>query len=68
MKQLRIKPEIHLFNTCDEFIDNSPIGKEDLVITIEETYVSYFEKYKFDANIIFLKNYGNGVSSDESVC
>lgn len=67
MKQLSIRPDIYTFDTCKEFLDNFKIGKEDLVITSEHTYVSYFEKYNLDTNVIFIRKYGSGEPSDEMV-
>jgi len=67
MKQLSIKPEIYTFDTCKEFIDKFQIGKKDLVITSEHTYISYFEQYKLDTNVIFIRKYGSGEPSDEMV-
>ena len=67
MKQLSIKPELHMFDTCEEFINKFQIGKEDLVITSEHTYVSYFEKYNLHTNVIFIRKYGSGEPSDEMV-
>lgn len=67
MKALFIKPEIHTFDTCKEFIDNFQIGEEDLVITSEHTYVSYLSKYNLNTNVIFIRKYGTGEPSDEMV-
>jgi 4-hydroxybutyrate dehydrogenase len=67
MKQLSIKPEIYLFDKCEEFIKKFEIGKKDLVITSEHTYVSYFQKYELNTNVIFIRKYGNGEPSDEMV-
>ena len=71
MKALSIKPEIYTFDTCKEFIDKFKIGKEDLIITSEHTYVSYFSKYDLDTNVIFIRKYGTGEPSDtmvEAIC
>lgn len=67
MKQLSIRPDIYTFDTCKEFLENFKIGKEDLVITSEHTYVSYFQKYNLDTNVIFIRKYGSGEPSDEMV-
>lgn len=67
MKQLLIKPVIYSFDTCKEFIDEFKIGNEDLVITSEHTYISYFEQHKLDCNVIFIRKYGSGEPSDEMV-
>lgn len=67
MKQLSIRPDIYTFDTCREFLENFKIGKEDLVITSEHTYVSYLEKYSLDTNVIFIRKYGSGEPSDEMV-
>lgn len=67
MKEISMKPEIYSFDTCKEFIDNFKIGKEDLLITSEHTYVSYLEKYNLDTNVIFIRKYGSGEPSDEMV-
>jgi 4-hydroxybutyrate dehydrogenase len=67
MKQLSIRPDIYTFDTCKEFLENFKVGKEDLVITSEHTYVSYFQKYNLDTNVIFIRKYGSGEPSDEMV-
>lgn len=67
MKELTIRPDIYTFDTCKEFLENFKIGKEDLVITSEHTYVSYFEKYNLYTNVIFIRKYGSGEPSDEMV-
>ncbi|WP_010239882.1 4-hydroxybutyrate dehydrogenase [Clostridium arbusti] len=67
MKELSIKPEIHTFDKCEEFITNFKIGKDDLIITSEHTYNSYFKKFNIDANVIFIRKYGSGEPNDEMV-
>ncbi|MDF2505588.1 MAG: alcohol dehydrogenase, class [Clostridium sp.] len=67
VKELSIKPEIHTFDKCEEFITNFKIGKDDLIITSEHTYNSYFKKFNIDANVIFIRKYGSGEPNDEMV-
>jgi len=67
MKQLIIKPEIYIFDTCKEFIHEFKIWSEDLIITSEHIYASYFEQYKLESNVIFIRKYGRGEPSDEMV-
>lgn len=67
MKELSIKPEIHTFDSCEEFINNFKLRKEDLIITSEHTYNSYFKGFNSQSNIIFLRKYGKGEPSDEMV-
>ena len=67
MKELSIIPEIHTFDRCEEFINNFNIGKDDLIITSEHNYRSYFEKFNLHANVIFIRKYGNGEPCDEMV-
>lgn len=67
MKELSIKPEIYTFDKCEEFINKFKIGKGDIVITSEHTYVSYLTKFNLDTNLIFIRKYGNGEPSDEMV-
>jgi 4-hydroxybutyrate dehydrogenase len=67
VKQLSIRPEIHKFSNCKEFIEEFKIGKRDLIITSRHTYDSYFSKYELDSNFIFIRNYGSGEPSDEMV-
>lgn len=67
MKELSIRPELYTFDTCKELVNDFKIGKDDLIITIEQTYRSYFEKINLNTNVIFLSKYGNGEPSDEMV-
>lgn len=67
VKELSIRPEIYTFDRCEEFINKFEIGKDDLVITSEHSYRPYFEKFNLDANVIFIRKYGDGEPNDEMV-
>jgi len=67
MKQFSLVPEIVLFNTCEEFVINCKIGAGDLIITSKHTYVAYFESLIKDAEVIYIRKYGQGEPSDDMV-
>lgn len=66
MKQFSIIPKITTLNTCDEFLEQYKIGKDDLVFTIEVTWEEYF-KSADAGSVIFIEKYGIGEPTDEMI-
>lgn len=66
MKQFSVTPKITLLNTCDEFLKEFEIGADDLVITIEITWVTYFKDVQA-GTVIYIENYGLGEPTDEMI-
>lgn len=66
MKQFAVMPRITMFETCGQFLDQFKIGPDDLVITIEVTWETYFKDV--DAGtVIFIEKYGRGEPNDEMI-
>lgn len=65
MRQLLVKPQIHKFHSCKEFIDFFGIGPKDLIITNEFIYDPHFGGKVPGATVLFQEKYGIGEPSDE---
>ncbi len=67
MKELALRPTIYKYICAKDFAKDFNLGKDDLVITSEETYKIFFEPLNLDCNVIFKRRYGTGEPSDEMV-
>lgn len=65
MIELQLKPAIHSFDTCREFVEDFKIGKGDLIITNQYIYDPNFKDLHLDCPVIFQEKYGLGEPSDE---
>lgn len=66
MKQFSVTPKITLIDTCDEFLQEFKIGPDDLVLTIEITWTTYFKDVNA-GTVIYIENYGLGEPTDEMI-
>ncbi|MCC8014643.1 MAG: 4-hydroxybutyrate dehydrogenase [Eubacterium sp.] len=66
MKEFSVAPKIIMLDSCKEFIDEFKINEDDLVVTIEVTWNTYFKEVKA-GTVIFIENYGVGEPSDEMI-
>lgn len=66
MKQFSVVPKITLIDTCAEFMKEFGIGEQDLVITIEITWTTYFKDVQA-GTVIYIENYGVGEPTDEMI-
>ncbi len=66
MKEFSVAPKIIMLDSCKEFIDEFKICEDDLVVTIEVTWNTYFKDVKA-GTVIFIENYGVGEPSDEMI-
>jgi 4-hydroxybutyrate dehydrogenase len=65
--QFLVKPRIHKFDNCKEFIEYFSIGAGDLIITNEFIYKPFFTDRKLGAAVIYQEKYGAGEPSDEMI-
>ncbi|MCD7855039.1 MAG: 4-hydroxybutyrate dehydrogenase [Clostridiales bacterium] len=66
MKEFSVSPKIFMLKDCNEFIKEFKIDENDLVITIEVTWNTYFKDIKV-GTVIYIENYGVGEPSDEMI-
>jgi 4-hydroxybutyrate dehydrogenase len=67
MKQFSLVPDIVLFDTCKDFVENCQIGVGDLIITSKHTFEAHFQGLIKDAAVVYIRKYGQGEPSDEMV-
>ncbi len=65
MRQLAIKPVLHLYHNCVDFITDFAVGKGDLVLTNKLIYKPYFGELNIGADVVFQEQYGQGEPTDE---
>ncbi len=65
MRQLLIKPQIHRYDNCNDFITEFKVGEGDLIITNKFIFNPYFGELNIKADVIFQEKYGAGEPSDE---
>ena len=67
MKQFLLVPEIHKIDTFDEFYKEFNVNEEDLIITIEPIYNSYFKDKNKKFNVVFPEKYALGEPTDAMI-
>ncbi len=67
MKQFFVRPEIHKFGTCAEFVKEFNVGEGDLIFTNEYILHPAFDNLIFGADVLYQERYGKGEPSDEMV-
>lgn len=67
MYPFSIKPAIEQFETCKAFIEEVPLGPQDLLFTNDFLYNPYFAPLHLDCPVLFQEKYGMGEPSDEMV-
>lgn len=67
MKQIIVRPELHKFDTCAEFVKEFSVGANDLILTNEYIYQPYFGALELKATTIFQEKYGAGEPTDVMV-
>ena len=65
MKYFSLKPNIHKFNSFDDFAGEFNLCKDDLVLTQEFIYEPYMKHLNLSCIFIFQEKYGAGEPSDE---
>lgn len=67
MKQIIVRPELHKFDTCQEFVKEFGLNEKDLVLTNEYIYQPYFGGMGLKVHTIFQEKYGAGEPTDVMV-
>lgn len=67
MQQLKLKPDIHKFDTCKDFAREFALGQGDVILTNQFIYEPFFSSEVSDATVIFQESYGQGEPSDAMV-
>lgn len=67
MKQLLLRPEIHMLNTFEEFYNEFKVGEKDLILTIDPIYNTYLKGKNEKLNVVFPEHYALGEPTDEMI-
>lgn len=67
VKQIVLKPEIVMYPSISNFVQDISLGAGDLILTNEYIYQPYFEKLKLPVSILYQENYGTGEPNDVMV-
>lgn len=67
MRELAVRPILHSFKSCKEFVDEFKPGKDDLILTNEYIYKPYFGAMNLESQLIFQEQFGTGEPSDVMV-
>lgn len=67
MRALKVQPEIHKFDTFEEFAKEFNIGEGDLILTNEFLYTPFMQDLNLKADAIFQERFGLGEPSDEMI-
>lgn len=65
MRQLMVKPAIHAYDNCKDFVNAFAIGRGDVILTNKFIFGPYFGELDLEADVIFQEQYGMGEPSDE---
>ena len=64
MIEVILKPELHRFDTCEQFARAFALGPGDLILTNRYIFEPYFASLDLDVRTIFQEEYGSGEPSD----
>lgn len=67
MKLLSLQSGLNQFESCNAFLNEFEIDKNDLIITCSYIYDDFFKSYDLPAQVIFQDHYGAGEPSDEMI-
>ena len=65
MRQLLLKPQLHAYGKCADFVADFNIGKGDLIITNAFIFDPFFGSLSLEADVLYQEKYGSGEPSDE---
>jgi len=60
-----LKPQIHMYPICADFVADFNFGKGDLIITNEYIYKPFFSAFSLECDVLYQEKYGAGEPSDE---
>lgn len=64
MLQIVMKPELHQFSTCREFVEQFNIGEKDFILASRSTYEKHLKPLNLAAKVAFRSDYGSGEPTD----
>ncbi len=67
MVEIIMKPTLHGYKTCQEFVDEFQLGEGDLVLTNKYIYEPYFGQMGLKVHTIWQEEYGAGEPTDVMV-
>lgn len=67
MINLVLRPTLHSFQNCAEFVREFKLGEDDLVLTNEYIYKPFFNDMNLNVRTIFQEQYGTGEPTDVMV-
>jgi len=67
MYSFKLPTEIKMFETITEFVANTNITEQDLIITNAPIYEPLLKQYGLKGRIIFQENYGGGEPNDQMI-
>ena len=67
MRELVVRPTLHSFGNCKDFVDEFKPGKGDLILTNEYIFKPYFGAMHLDVEVIFQEQFGMGEPTDVMV-
>ncbi|MBE6906979.1 MAG: 4-hydroxybutyrate dehydrogenase [Ruminococcaceae bacterium] len=67
MNQLILRPSIHHFSDCQEFVSEFRLSAADMVLTNEYIYTPHFGKLNLPVRTIFQEKYGSGEPTDTMI-
>lgn len=67
MVEIIMKPSLHSYSTCNEFIQDFRLTEDDLVLTNKYIYEPYFGQMGLKVHTIYQEEYGSGEPTDVMV-
>ena len=66
MKFFQLKPIVHTFSCCQDFINEFSLGKTDFILASKSNYAKHFQHLNLDlqAKVVFKSDYGPGEPTD----
>lgn len=64
MKQIIFEPELYKYSTCNDFLKDFALNKNDLILTNKYIFEPYFDKNVCCAQVIYQEDYGKGEPTD----
>lgn len=67
MMEIIMKPELHRYSACDEFVQEFQLAEGDLILTNKYIYEPYFGQMGLCCHVIYQEEYGTGEPTDVMV-
>lgn len=67
MEEIIFEPRIYEYDTCAEFIEQTELSPDDLILTNQYIFEPFFKDYAITSKVIYQEQYGQGEPTDEMV-